>query len=148
MDKDSQICVVGLDLAAWQADAGGVTICQSYLVDGMSCIWWNILPEVGNVSKEMVRQFQENLESMNFIWIWSCSLDGPNKITFSSVPYGKLVGKKFRTTDNVLRNRWSPLLENFVVACGQNHAYFPSNGRFDIWAKLIVEIHFYFEECD
>ena len=148
MDKNSQIRVVGLDSGTWPADAGGVTMCRSDLVDGMSRIRWNMFPEVGNVSKEMRRQFQENVESMNFIWLWGCSLDGPNERTLSAVPYGKLVGKKFRTTDNVLRNRWSPLLAKFVVACGQNHAYFPSKERFDIWTKLIAEIHIYFEECD
>ena len=143
-----KIRVAGLDSGTWPTQNGGVASCRRDLVERLPRISWVMYPEVGNTFQKMNYKFETNVESMNFIWLWGCDLDGPNERMFSTTPAVALMGRKLRTTNRVLQRQWAPLLRDVVRLLARGLAQSPSTAELDSCSRLCLRVYDYFQEYD
>ena len=146
--EEYKLRVAGIDSGTWPFDGGGVASCRRDLVDRLPRLSWTMYPEVGDTRKEIKYRFEENVMSITPIFMWGCDNDGPNQRILSKYPYIKIIGRRRRTTDAVLRNLWVPLLQELVRLLAKGHSYFPLSDELDHSSRFVSKLHVFFEEYD
>jgi hypothetical protein len=90
-------------------------------------------------------QAERYVNAIDYVPLWGLDMGTPNQHVLSDQPYGELVLKNARTTDEVVRRKFLPILKQLIV--GINQADFEGFHQ-ALYAELFVKLHLYFQEFD
>lgn len=90
-------------------------------------------------------QAERYVNAINYIPLWGLDMGTPNQHVLSDRPYGELELKSARTTDDIVKRKFAPMVRQLVL--GMNLADFHPYHQ-PLYAELFSKMYLYFQEFD
>ncbi|KNC84851.1 hypothetical protein SARC_02933 [Sphaeroforma arctica JP610] len=139
--------VLSLDSGTWPTGGGGVGSCRRDLIDNLNRVRWTAIAEIGTDSEMVQKGYQAErfVNAIDYVPLWGLDMGTPNQHVLSDQPYGELQLKAKRTTDNIVKRNFIPLLQQLIY--GMNQTDFKPYHT-TLYANMFVKLHLYFQEFD
>jgi len=144
-DDGEGINVIGIDSGTWPMDGGGVASCRRDLVDRMEGVNWHMIVEIGNDNRMVSSSYQveKNVDSLNYVSLWSDNLGCLSQSVLSHLPYGSHIDKMKRMTNRRnIETYFLPLISQLIDLCVADEL---NEDHLILATKLGVNLYEYFK---
>eukprot|EP01134_Creolimax_fragrantissima_P007686 CFRG7686T1 len=139
--------VLSLDSGTWPTGGGGVGSCRRDLIDNLNRVRWTAIAEIGTDSEMVQKGYQAEryVNAIDYVPLWGLDMGTPNQHVLSDQPYGELQLKAKRSTDDIIKRNFVPLVQQLIY--GMNQIDFKPYHT-TLYANMWVKLHLYFQEFD